>query len=65
MIWKGVGQGDDQERDGHSDRAPEFLCADGRTVQKDNHLCSSTNQAIMVEWPDVSQSSVKMHDSLK
>ena len=22
-----------------TDRAPEFLCGDGRTFQKDNHLC--------------------------
>ncbi|CDR00190.1 unnamed protein product, partial [Oncorhynchus mykiss] len=38
---KGLGQGGDQEPDGHSDRAPEFLCEDGRTFQKDNHLCST------------------------
>ena len=25
---------------GHSDRAPEFLCGDGRTFQKDNYFCS-------------------------
>jgi hypothetical protein len=36
----------------------EFLCRLGRTLQKDNHLCS-TNQAFMVEWPDGSHSSVK------
>ena len=24
-----------------TDRAPEFLCGDGRTFQKDNHLCST------------------------
>ena len=35
---KGLGQGGDQEPDGHSDKAPEFLCGDGRTFQKDNHL---------------------------
>ena len=34
--WSG-----DQESDAHSDRAPEFLCGDGRTIQKDNHLCST------------------------
>jgi hypothetical protein len=34
---KGLGQGGDQEPGGHSDRAPEFLCGDGRTFQKDNH----------------------------
>jgi hypothetical protein len=28
---KGLGQGGDQEPDVHSDRAPEFLCIDGRT----------------------------------
>ena len=33
--------GGDQESDGHVDRAPEFLCGDGRTFQKDNHLCST------------------------
>ena len=38
---KGLGQGGDQEPDGHSDRALEFLCGDGRTFQKDNHLCST------------------------
>ena len=27
--------------DGHSDRAPEFLCRDGINFQKDNHLCST------------------------
>ena len=53
---KGLGQGGDQEPDGHSDRAPEFLCGDGRTFQKDNHLCN--NQAIMVEWPDGNHYSV-------
>ena len=37
---KGLGQGGDQELNGRSDRAPEFLCGDGRTFQKDNHLCS-------------------------
>ena len=36
---KGLGQGGDQEPDGHSDRAPEFLCGEGRTFQKDIHLC--------------------------
>jgi hypothetical protein len=30
---KGLGQG--------GDRAPEFLCGDGRTFQNDNHLCST------------------------
>jgi hypothetical protein len=34
-------QGVDQEPDGHSDRAPEFLCGDEKTFQKDNHLCST------------------------
>uniref|UniRef100_A0A0E9WIG2 Uncharacterized protein n=1 Tax=Anguilla anguilla TaxID=7936 RepID=A0A0E9WIG2_ANGAN len=38
---KGLGQGGEQEPDGHSDRALEFLCGDGRTFQKDNHLCST------------------------
>jgi hypothetical protein len=34
---KGLGQGGDQELDG----APEFLCRDGITFQKDNHLSST------------------------
>jgi hypothetical protein len=38
---KCLGQGGDQEPDGHSVRALQFLCGDGRTFQKDNHLCSS------------------------
>ena len=43
-----------------TDRAPEFLCGDERTFQKDNHLCrTSPNQAFMVEWPGGSHSSVK------
>ena len=38
----------------------QFLCGDGKTFQKDNHLCCSlTNQAFMVEWPNGSHSSVK------
>jgi hypothetical protein len=40
-VEKGFGQGGDQESDGHSDRAPEFLCGDGITFQKDNHQCST------------------------
>ena len=31
---QGLGQGGDQEPDGHSDRALEFPCGDGRTFQK-------------------------------
>ena len=62
-IWaiggKNLGQGGDQETDGHSDRTPEFLCGDGRAFQKDKHQCNTTNQAFMVEWPDGSHSSVK------
>ena len=38
---KGLGQGGDQEPDGHSDRATVFHCGDDRTFQKDNHLCST------------------------
>ena len=38
---KGLGQGGDQRPDDHSDIAPEFLCEDGRTLQKDNRLCSA------------------------
>ena len=50
----------------HSYRAPQLLCGDGRTFQKDNHLCSTPpNQVFMVVWPDGRQSSVKKeHDSL-
>jgi hypothetical protein len=51
---KGLGQEGDQEPDGHSDRAPEILCGNGRTFQKDNYFCSS--QGFMVEWPDGSHS---------
>ena len=29
---KGLGQEGDQETDGHSDRAPELLCGDGRIL---------------------------------
>ena len=43
---KGIGQGGDQEPDAHSDRAPEFLCGDGRTFQKDNHLCSTPQSGL-------------------
>jgi hypothetical protein len=28
---------------GHCDRALKFLCGDGRTFQKDNHLCSHSS----------------------
>jgi hypothetical protein len=38
---KGLGLGGDQEPDGHSDRAPEFLCVVRKTFQKNKHLCSS------------------------
>jgi hypothetical protein len=38
---KGLGQRSDQEPDDHSDRAPEFLCGDGRAFHKNNHLCST------------------------
>uniref|UniRef100_A0AAZ3PE19 Sleeping Beauty transposase HTH domain-containing protein n=1 Tax=Oncorhynchus tshawytscha TaxID=74940 RepID=A0AAZ3PE19_ONCTS len=41
-----------------TDRAPEFLCGDGRTFQ--NSLCSTPpNQAFMVEWSEGNHSSVK------
>jgi hypothetical protein len=46
---KGLGQGGDQEPNGHSDKAPDFLCRDGRIFQKDNHLCSRPPKAFMVE----------------
>ena len=54
---KSLGHGGDQEPDGHSDSSSEFLCGDGRTFQKDNHLCS--NQAR--QKPLLSK---KTHDSL-
>uniref|UniRef100_A0AAZ3QNX6 Sleeping Beauty transposase HTH domain-containing protein n=1 Tax=Oncorhynchus tshawytscha TaxID=74940 RepID=A0AAZ3QNX6_ONCTS len=38
-VEKGHGQEGDQEPDGHSDKALEFLCGDGRNFQKDYHLC--------------------------
>ena len=43
IITKLLGswQGGDQDSDGHSDRAPEFLCGDGRILQKDNRLCNA------------------------
>ena len=57
---KGLVQGGDQEPDSHTYRAPEFMCGDGRTFQKDKHLCSTPpNQALTVEWPDGSHCSVK------
>jgi hypothetical protein len=40
-VKKDLSQGGDQEPDGHSDRALEFLCGDGRTFQKDNHHYST------------------------
>ena len=40
-VEKDRDQGRDQERDGHTDRAPELLCGDGRTFRKDKHLCST------------------------
>ena len=39
-ILEMIEQGN-QEADGHSDRAPEFPCGDGRNFQKDNHLYST------------------------
>jgi hypothetical protein len=36
------------ESDVDSERALEFLCGDGRTFQKDNHLCST--QTIRLLW---------------
>jgi hypothetical protein len=41
LFSKKKGKGGDQEPDDHSDRAPEFLCGDLETYQKDNHLCST------------------------
>ncbi|KAI3372164.1 hypothetical protein L3Q82_007017 [Scortum barcoo] len=45
---KGLSQGGDQEPDGHSVRAPAYLCRERRTFQKDNHLCS--NPPIRPVW---------------
>uniref|UniRef100_A0A8C4TAI1 Spectrin, beta, non-erythrocytic 5 n=1 Tax=Erpetoichthys calabaricus TaxID=27687 RepID=A0A8C4TAI1_ERPCA len=47
-FTKGLSQGGDQEPDGHSVRAPEVLCGERRTFQKDNHLCS--NPPIRPVW---------------
>ena len=41
IVGEGLSQEGDQAPGGHSDRAPEFLCEDGRTFQRDNHLCST------------------------
>ena len=41
ILGEGPCQGGDQEPNVHSDRALEFLCGDGRTFQKDHHLCST------------------------
>jgi hypothetical protein len=41
LKWKTFGTTKTLSRDGHSDRALEFLCGDGRTFQKDKHLCST------------------------
>lgn len=38
---KGLGQGGDQEPDGHSDKVPVLLWGNGRTCQKDKHLWST------------------------
>jgi hypothetical protein len=38
---KGHGLQGYQEPDDHYDRAPEFLLGDGKTFQKENHLCST------------------------
>ena len=54
---KGLGQGGDQEPDGHSDRAPLWRWENLPEGQPS--LQRSTNQAFMVEWPDGSHSSVK------
>jgi hypothetical protein len=53
---KGLGQGDDQEPDGISDIAPEFL---DNFPEGQPSLQHSTNQAFMVEQPDGRYSSVK------
>ena len=62
LINQGRGPclGGDQEPDGHSEKATEFLCGDGRTVQKDNHLCSTPPiRPLWLEWPDGRHFSVK------
>ena len=44
---KGLGQGGDQEPDGHSDRTPEFLCGDGKTISAALHqsgLCDRVDR---------------------
>ena len=54
---RGLGQGGDQEPDGHSDRAPKFCAEPSRrtTISAALDQCS----AFMLEWPDRSYSSVK------
>ena len=53
-VENSLGHDGDQEPDGRSDKAPEFLCGDGRTLQKDIHLCSTPPIR-----PDGSHSTVK------
>ena len=42
-----------------SEGALEFLCVDGGTFQKDNHLCSTPPSKPIWYWSDGSHSSVK------
>uniref|UniRef100_A0AAZ3PD23 Sleeping Beauty transposase HTH domain-containing protein n=1 Tax=Oncorhynchus tshawytscha TaxID=74940 RepID=A0AAZ3PD23_ONCTS len=53
------GQGGDQEPDGPTNSAVEFLCGDENLPEGQPSLQHSTNQAFMVEWQDRSHSSVK------
>ena len=56
---KGLGQGGDQEPDGHSDRAKVPLWRWENLPEGQPSLQHSINQAFIVEWPDKSHSSVK------
>ncbi|KAI4875978.1 hypothetical protein NFI96_025371 [Prochilodus magdalenae] len=58
---KGLGQGGDQEPNGHSVRAPAFLRGEREENRAEGQtsLQQSTNQACMAEWPGESHSLVK------
>ena len=56
---KGLGQEGDQEPYGHSERAPVSLWRWENLPEGQPSLQHSTNQALMVEWPDGSHSSVE------
>ncbi|KAI3377259.1 hypothetical protein L3Q82_009163, partial [Scortum barcoo] len=59
---KGLSQGGDQEPDGHSVRAPAYLCRERRTFQKDNHLYS--NPPIRPVWIEGKMNAAMYRDIL-